>query len=143
MKRRCQCPKPDQMKVDPYTMDVGGYVIPILETDLHFKAADRECERCGAALCAECGVKTGTLTFIPYDKTGETFQLVDEYICRTCAELQKETYTCFFCQGVFLKGWSDKEAAAELHENFPGWEKGQCDIVCDDCYKKYMDPSNE
>ena len=88
MKYRCQCPKPDQMKVDPYTMDVGGYVIPVLETDLHFKSADRECERCGAALCAECA------TTIEHEEESQFYKglivIVNQVVCRTCAEIANE-----------------------------------------------------
>ena len=46
------------------------------------------------------------------------------------------TYKCAVCGEVHEKSWSDEEAAAELAENFPGFEPDDCGIVCDDCYKK-------
>jgi hypothetical protein len=52
--------------------------------------------------------------------------------------VNKETYTCYMCKGVFEKGWSDEEAEEEAGENFPGYEPDEGDLVCDDCYKKAM-----
>ena len=48
------------------------------------------------------------------------------------------TFTCAICNGEFEKGWSEEEAEAELSKNFPGFNKEECDQVCDDCYKKFM-----
>ena len=45
-------------------------------------------------------------------------------------------YICALCKRTFDKGWSDEEAKTELNENFPGFETDDCDLVCDDCYKK-------
>jgi hypothetical protein len=45
-------------------------------------------------------------------------------------------YKCAACGGVFDKGWSDEEAAAELAEKFAGHQQEDCDVVCDDCFKK-------
>jgi len=45
-------------------------------------------------------------------------------------------YRCDACGGVFDKGWSDDEAAAELSENFPGFTPEDSGIVCDSCYKQ-------
>jgi len=50
--------------------------------------------------------------------------------------MAKPTYTCALCKGVFEFGWSDEEAKAELEENFEGFTTEECDVVCDDCYKK-------
>ncbi len=47
-----------------------------------------------------------------------------------------DTYTCAVCAGTFSYGWSEEEALAELKENFGDIPKEDCDIVCDDCYKK-------
>ena len=44
-------------------------------------------------------------------------------------------YQCAVCGGVFEKGWSDDEAAAELGEVFPGIGQQDCVLVCDDCYR--------
>ncbi len=49
-----------------------------------------------------------------------------------------DTYQCASCDGVFDKGWSDEEAAAERDENFPGLEPEDQAVVCDDCYRKMM-----
>ena len=82
MKRRCQCPKPECC-----TVEYKGttYYQEVRPTDLHFKVADRECERCGAALCAECEIKSTwgmeewELRFPHYTP-----------LCRTCAEIANE-----------------------------------------------------
>ncbi len=48
----------------------------------------------------------------------------------------KDEYECACCHGVFKLGWTDEEARAEQDEN--GWRDADCDIVCDDCYKKII-----
>jgi len=45
-------------------------------------------------------------------------------------------YRCSMCKNVYEKGWTEEEATEELKENFPGFNKEVCDIVCDDCYKE-------
>jgi hypothetical protein len=47
-----------------------------------------------------------------------------------------DKYKCAVCDGIFTKGWTDEEAAAELGQKFPGVSTDNCDLVCDDCYKK-------
>ena len=49
MKRRCMCVKPD-------TMEYGIWQDIEYDNLLHFKSADRECERCGRPLCGDCQV---------------------------------------------------------------------------------------
>ena len=49
MKRRCMCGKPD-------TMEYGIWQDIEFDNLLHFKSADRECERCGRPLCKDCQV---------------------------------------------------------------------------------------
>jgi hypothetical protein len=44
-------------------------------------------------------------------------------------------FRCAACAGVFTKGWSDEEAAAERKDLFPGFERSDCELVCDDCFK--------
>jgi hypothetical protein len=44
-------------------------------------------------------------------------------------------YTCAVCKETFDQGWSEEEAEAELASTF-GVPKDECDIVCDDCYRK-------
>lgn len=49
------------------------------------------------------------------------------------------TYTCAYCKGVFEKGWDDTDAEAELKEKFgEEYTPENCDVVCDDCYKRIM-----
>lgn len=50
--------------------------------------------------------------------------------------MKPNEYKCTCCKGIFTKGWSDEEAKAELADTFPGFEEEECDLVCDDCYKK-------
>lgn len=45
-------------------------------------------------------------------------------------------YTCTVCGNTYDKGWSDEEAETERLENWPDLPKEECDIVCDDCFKK-------
>ena len=59
MKEKCQC-------------------VPPKDT-LNYRAADRHCERCGVALCGDCGSVEAWRT----DKWREGF------VCRTCAELEE------------------------------------------------------
>ena len=50
------------------------------------------------------------------------------------------TFICAACKGEFKYGWSEEEALEEKNNNFGDIEgfpkKEDCDIVCDDCYKK-------
>ena len=45
-------------------------------------------------------------------------------------------FKCVVCEGVFEKELTDKEAEKQLEKEFPGWTTDQCDLVCDDCFKK-------
>lgn len=45
-------------------------------------------------------------------------------------------FKCAICEQTFDKDWTDKEAEAELMEHFGNYSKEDCDIVCDDCYKR-------
>jgi len=45
-------------------------------------------------------------------------------------------YTCAICGKEFSGGWSDEEATQELAEKFPGFDKEDCAVVCDDCFKE-------
>ena len=45
-------------------------------------------------------------------------------------------FKCVVCEGVFEKELTDKEAEEQLKEEFPGWTTEQCDLICDDCFKK-------
>ena len=48
-------------------------------------------------------------------------------------------FKCAMCGGVFIKGWTDKEAMKEREDN--GWGKipdEEMYLVCDDCFNKLM-----
>ncbi len=47
-----------------------------------------------------------------------------------------DQYTCTICKGIFDKGWSDEEAAAEKEEIFGSVPLEECDLVCDDCFNQ-------
>lgn len=47
-----------------------------------------------------------------------------------------EQFKCAMCQQTFDKAWTDEEAKAELDEVFGLYPIEECDIDCDDCYKK-------
>jgi hypothetical protein len=49
--------------------------------------------------------------------------------------LKPNEYQCAMCRGVFEYGWSDERATTELANNFPGFEKDDCAVICDDCYQ--------
>lgn len=51
---------------------------------------------------------------------------------------KKMTYVCAVCQQTFEEDWTEEEALAELQENFGNYTPEECDIVCDDCYKKIL-----
>ena len=51
-------------------------------------------------------------------------------------ELKPNEYRCAICGNVYEKGQSEEEAHAELESNFPDVSVEDCDVVCDDCYKK-------
>lgn len=38
-----------------------------------------------------------------------------------------------------MEGLTDDEAAEQLQDEFPGFAPDDCDLVCDDCYKKYFE----
>lgn len=48
-------------------------------------------------------------------------------------------YTCAKCRKTFETGWDDSDAVRELKQNFPGAERQDCDVVCDDCYTEIME----
>lgn len=53
--------------------------------------------------------------------------------------MKDNEYKCDMCGGVFEKSWSDKEAAKELEDVWGGkFEPDDCGVVCDDCYKEFM-----
>ena len=49
-----------------------------------------------------------------------------------------DKFTCDRCRGVFTKGKTDEEAAAEFEETFPTYSKEDTCTVCDPCYREIM-----
>jgi hypothetical protein len=53
--------------------------------------------------------------------------------------METKYFKCENCNNTFEKGWSDKEAKAEMKKNkFDKYPEDEMAIVCDDCYKKLM-----
>ena len=75
MKHRCMCPKPD-------TMEYGIWQDIEYDNLLHFKPADRECERCGRPLCKDCA---GSVQIFGLDWGYATFYRLPT-LCPICAE---------------------------------------------------------
>lgn len=50
--------------------------------------------------------------------------------------MKPNEYKCAICKEVFKKGLTDSEAIVQLADEFPSMPVYQCDLVCDDCYKK-------
>lgn len=47
-----------------------------------------------------------------------------------------EEYKCAACKEVFEKVITEEESQKQLEKEFPGFSKGECEIVCDDCFWK-------
>ena len=52
--------------------------------------------------------------------------------------MKPNEFQCSICNEIYEKEWTEEEALQELDENFPGYSKDDCGIVCDDCYKKII-----
>ena len=76
MKRRCTCGKPD-------TMEYGIWQDIEFDNLLHFKSADRECERCGRPLCKDCSITVDREVESMFYK-GLMVHVVD-FLCPICA----------------------------------------------------------
>ena len=76
MKRRCMCGKPD-------TMEYGIWQDIEFDNLLHFKSADRECERCGRPLCKDCSITVDREVESMFYK-GLMVHVVD-FLCPICA----------------------------------------------------------
>jgi hypothetical protein len=51
-----------------------------------------------------------------------------------------DEFTCARCRRKFNKGRSDEEALAEAEALFtPGEMDGNLEIICDDCYKEFLE----
>lgn len=56
--------------------------------------------------------------------------------------MDKEEYKCAYCGEIYAKvnddNWSDDKAMQECADKFgPAFQQQDCDIVCDDCYKRH------
>lgn len=47
-----------------------------------------------------------------------------------------DEYTCAICDNTYDKTWSDEESMAEMEQIFGQVPMEECNVVCDDCYKK-------
>ncbi len=49
-------------------------------------------------------------------------------------------FTCSMCGArhdlIRDETWSEEKAIAEMKDNFPGFAKEDCTVVCDDCYQR-------
>jgi hypothetical protein len=54
--------------------------------------------------------------------------------------MEKNEFKCTRCGGVFEKGWSDAEAAEEMHRELGGAPRGDArmGVLCDECYREFM-----
>ena len=91
MKEKCQCGKPLKMRIN------GSPCLPLDTYDkltkpdgLHFKTADRYCERCGVALCGECQVQLYNISDGIHTERVSAYTASIETVCHTCAELEME-----------------------------------------------------
>ena len=82
--KRCMCGKPN-CSINPDGVSIN-FFYP--ENTLHFKAVDRECERCGRPLCEDCKVQQLKIKRIK--QTGLHFTWFEaKYVtrCPICAEV--------------------------------------------------------
>jgi hypothetical protein len=47
------------------------------------------------------------------------------------------TFTCSRCGGAFPNAWSEADAEAELARDYPGFDKSECGVLCDECYDRF------
>ena len=85
MKYRCACGKPEQYETHTKSAKYGATIIQVPGNTLHFKAADRECERCGRPLCSKCGTMVDREVESMFYK-GLMVCVVD-FLCPICAEV--------------------------------------------------------
>ena len=81
MKHRCMCGKPEGAVIRHEGWQGEG----VLKFDnlLHFKSADRECERCGRPLCKDCSITVDREVESMFYK-GLMVHVVD-FLCPICA----------------------------------------------------------
>lgn len=47
-------------------------------------------------------------------------------------------YTCANCGNEYESGWTEAEAEAEAKANWGALAEKDREVVCDDCYRKFM-----
>ena len=52
--------------------------------------------------------------------------------------LRPNEFRCEVCGGVFVFGWTDQAAIEELARNFNEPPRDDDAILCDDCYKVFI-----
>lgn len=52
--------------------------------------------------------------------------------------VRENEYQCALCEELFTKTWDDQEAMAETVKIFGPVPQDQCEIVCDNCFRKVM-----
>ena len=80
MKTRCMCGKPDTIRI-AHSPSITEF-IGLDDNILHFKAADRYCERCGRGLCEDCAVVKANLEYMPDEEMSGIITL-----CPDCADI--------------------------------------------------------
>lgn len=50
-----------------------------------------------------------------------------------------QTYTCEVCGKTCKSAWTEEEALVELEIKFPEARVEDCALVCDDCYKEFIE----
>lgn len=75
-----------------------------------------------------------------YTESGYWFQRMDKLVSD---DMKEDEYQCTVCHEVFKKELTDEEAKEQLKDEFPGIEPEECDLVCDDCYKKMFGDDEE
>lgn len=47
-----------------------------------------------------------------------------------------KAYRCAMCKEIFINGWTEEEAVAEMKANLgQSFTPADCNVVCDDCYQ--------
>ncbi len=52
-------------------------------------------------------------------------------------------HVCAICRIRFASAWTDEEAKEELNKKFGETSLEDCEVVCDECYKKLMEKKDD
>ncbi len=47
-------------------------------------------------------------------------------------------FTCDLCKTSWVTGWKECDALKEMKHDWPGIQKEECGVVCDDCHEAFM-----